>query len=177
MKFIITKTDKGEYADDTGNRYGISEVKPGTVALGPGVQDASSLAAALTVRGLTKAPAKTTSGRPVPVITRAKLQAKRDAIQFGAFAFMGKRIQYDMESRTNIAQAVRNAMVATDEQWPTGFAWICEDNSWLPLTRQQILAMDVAAGQFLAACFAVFAQKTSQIEAGEPCEINTGWPE
>jgi len=52
MKFIITKTPNGEYADITGNRFGISEVKPGTIALGPGVQEAAGLAAAATARGL-----------------------------------------------------------------------------------------------------------------------------
>lgn len=105
------------------------------------------------------------------------LKAKRDAVQYGAFAYMGKTIQYDINARTNIAQAVRNAMVATDALWPNPFAWRCSDNSWLPMTRMQVLEMDVAAGQFLAACFAVFAAKAAQIEAGAACDINAGWPE
>lgn len=105
-----------------------------------------------------------------------QLKAKREAVQYGAFAYMGKRIQCDDLSRANINTAATNAMIATDEQWPAAFAWRCADNSWLPLTRAQTLGMSAAFGQFLAACFATFATKAAQIEASEPCDINSGWP-
>ena len=107
---------------------------------------------------------------------QAILKAKRDAVQYAAFRYMEKSIQCDNLARANINSAAINAMTATDAQWPANFAWRCEDNTWLPLTRQQTLDMSAAFGQFLAACFAVFASKSAAIAAGQSVDINTGWP-
>lgn len=115
--------------------------------------------------------------RPQRWVSPEELKTKRDTIQYGSFTYLGKTIQCRDEDRANINSAAVNAMMATDEQWPSNFAWRFADNSWLPMTRQQVLGMSAAFGQFLASCFAVFAAKTAQIAAGEPCDINTGWPE
>jgi len=106
----------------------------------------------------------------------AILKDQRDAVQYAFFRYMEKSIQCDNLARANINSAAINAMTATDAQWPADFAWRCEDNTWLPLTRQQTLGMSAAFGQFLAACFAVFATKSVAIAARQSVDINTGWP-
>ena len=111
-----------------------------------------------------------------PVEQLAILKDKRDAVQYASFRYMGKSIQCDNLARANINSAAINAMTATDAQWPANFAWRCEDNTWLPMTRQQTLDMSAAFGQFLAACFAVFATKSDAIEAGQSVDIHIGWP-
>lgn len=84
MKFFVIKSSRGGYSNAAGTRYAVTEVKPGMVALGPGVQEADNLDAALTARGLVAATA------PVKrTVERTKLQVRE------WMASKGKEAQYD----------------------------------------------------------------------------------
>lgn len=173
MRFIITQSATGAYTTHAGIRYDVKPLPAGVLARGTGIQSATDLAEALLRRRLVAVPVIP----PTKAELLKQLKAKRDAVQYADFAYLDTRIQCDDLSRANINTAATNAMIATDAQWPADFAWRSADNSWLPLNRALTLAMSAVFGQFLASCFSVFATKAAQIEAGEPCDINTGWPE
>lgn len=106
------------------------------------------------------------------------LKTKREAVEFGTLTFMNKIIQVDRDSRMRISATAAAAEKATDEQWGYEFpGWRCADDTMLQLTRAQMIELGLVTAQHSGNVFAVYAIKRAQIEANEPCDINSGWPQ
>ena len=101
---------------------------------------------------------------------------KRDEIINGGFLYMDRKIQSADQDVQFIQTAVQNASLSTDEEWPTTFAWRCMDNTWLPMTRLEVLGMSRTHGLFVNACFTRFAEIEIYLYYGWAVDINAGWP-
>jgi uncharacterized protein DUF4376 len=126
----------------------------------------------------------------VPDLNAAKdarkneVDSLRDAKLAAGFPFMGKVIQFDPRSEAKITGGHALARDARDGliPWPADFRWRTADNTFLPLTMEQMLQLgQTAAGIADAMLKRGWAHKDAIEAMTEPAavqayDITAGWP-
>lgn len=129
---------------------------------------------------------------PDPIDLASQKAAKLEAIEaaFDGAVSAGmptgdKILQIDAASRQNIAAIATRAIgVVTSVPgmtWPVGFAWRMADNSWLPVTAAELLAMAQAAADFYTGLILHRASLKDAVAAAEDAadveavDANAGW--
>lgn len=108
----------------------------------------------------------------------AEADGRRDALLDAGFEFEGHRFQTRSEDRSNIAGAAQMATLAIllggvdpeDLRWHGGeedFAWIAEDNSFVPMSAQTTISFGQAAGSRHARIMTMARLIKDRIESGD----------
>lgn len=128
---------------------------------------------------------------PPPTLDQARagkqleIDAAFDTAVAEGMPWQGKVLQIDDASRANISgQATRALgvlMGANQLVWPQDFAWRMADNSWLPVTAEEMLDMAQAASDRYVALRLVLAAKKDAVAAAadvaavEAIDADNGW--
>lgn len=83
-------------------------------------------------------------------------------------------VQMDLASRQELTSAVVMAGVGA---WPEGGFWRMSDNTNLPLTAAQVIALGKAAAGYYQALFATRSALLDAARAGAAVDPLAGWPE
>lgn len=83
-------------------------------------------------------------------------------------------VQLDPDSRRELMAAAQMAML---EAWPAGGFWRLSDNTNLPLSAAQVVALGKAAGRRYQALFAARSALLDAVAADEAIEPEAGWPD
>lgn len=106
------------------------------------------------------------------VVTAADIAARRYRAEVAGTTCNGWPIHTDRESQAKITAAYA---LARDGHWPPGSGWKFVDG-WRVLAADQIIAAALAVTAHVQACFAVEAQKVAALQAGQPVDLDAGWP-
>jgi len=108
-----------------------------------------------------------------PPVDAAALAARRWAVETGGTLWEGWPVHTDRDSQAKLGNAYS---LARDGHWPEGAGWKFADGEYRPLTAEQVASLALHVASFVAACFAVEAQKAAELAAGGAPDLDSGWP-
>lgn len=111
---------------------------------------------------------------PVAPVTPEAIAARRYQAEVAGTLWEGRAVHTDRESQAKITAA---ALMVMREQWPTdGAPWKFKDG-FAMLTPQDVSDMADHVAAHVATCYTVEAMKLADLAAGEPVDLDAGWPE
>lgn len=103
---------------------------------------------------------------------RAAIAARRWAAESGGMTFNGVAIHTDDRSRANILGAYLEAIEDPDYS----VSWKSADGAFYTLDAAQVIALARALRAHVQACFNREAVILDAFDAGDPYDIDQGWP-
>ena len=103
---------------------------------------------------------------------RARIQQRRDAAIAVGITVNGAAVQTDDLAQQRFAAAALSAVLDPDAV----VRWRLADGTFTELNSTQIIALAQAVRAHVQACFDHEADLLTALEAGEPVNIDAGWP-
>lgn len=103
---------------------------------------------------------------------RAAIAARRWQAEVGGLTIAGMHVHTDERTRTNILGAYQEAV----EDPAYTVQWKGSDGAFVTLNASTIIAVAKAIRAHVQACFEREAVLLAALEAGEPYDLDAGWP-